>query len=259
MGTSRDKGRVFVTVGTTLFDALVKEVDSQECKQVLASHGYSSLLIQLGRGSFLPTKVIPIRLSSRIRLATTVGLLDGFGKLWVQSFLLHFWVFFSAWLVSFLYWSPLMRAAAAAVWWRRWKLESGLLHFCSKLGWLHQLIWPCDQPCRCVHYWLPPKSKEDKPCRNLKPVFLATLEPFETPCRCSVRMDIHVWIPCCFQNEVMITFILVVLLLILLELKLTETCEVYDHTHCCCHNFGFSGIESWLTLLRLGSHLFLLS
>jgi beta-1,4-N-acetylglucosaminyltransferase len=52
MGTSRDKGRVFVTVGTTLFDALVKEVDSQECKQVLASHGYSSLLIQLGRGSF---------------------------------------------------------------------------------------------------------------------------------------------------------------------------------------------------------------
>lgn len=56
MGTRRDKGRVFVTVGTTLFDALVKEVDSQECKQVLASHGYSSLLIQLGRGSFLPTK-----------------------------------------------------------------------------------------------------------------------------------------------------------------------------------------------------------
>jgi beta-1,4-N-acetylglucosaminyltransferase len=56
MGTGRDKGRVFVTVGTTLFDALVKEVDSQECKQVLASHGYSSLLIQLGRGSFLPTK-----------------------------------------------------------------------------------------------------------------------------------------------------------------------------------------------------------
>jgi hypothetical protein len=100
MGTGRDKGRVFVTVGTTLFDALVKEVDSQECKQVLASHGYSSLLIQLGRGSFLPTKVIPIRLSSRIRL---VGLLDGFGKLWVQSFLLHFWVFFCACLVSFLY------------------------------------------------------------------------------------------------------------------------------------------------------------
>jgi hypothetical protein len=70
-----------------------------------------------------------------------------------------------------------------------------------------------------VHYCLPPKSKEDKPCRNLKPVFLATLEPFETPCRCSVRMDIHVWIPCCFQNEVMITFILVVFLLIFLELK----------------------------------------
>jgi hypothetical protein len=70
-----------------------------------------------------------------------------------------------------------------------------------------------------VHYCLPPKSKEDKPCRNLKPVFLATLEPFETPCRCCVRIDIHVWIPCCFQNEVMITLILVVLLLVLLALK----------------------------------------
>jgi hypothetical protein len=83
-----------------------------------------------------------------------------------------------------------------------------------------------------VHYCLPPKSKEDKPCRNLKPVFLATLEPFETPCRCCVRIDIHVWIHSFLLSYFWFCW----------HWKLTEICEVYDHTHCCCHNFGFAGI-----------------
>ncbi|KAF5180160.1 Udp-n-acetylglucosamine transferase subunit alg13-like protein [Thalictrum thalictroides] len=47
---------VFVTVGTTCFDALVKAVDTQEVKEELFKKGYTHLLIQMGRGSFIPTK-----------------------------------------------------------------------------------------------------------------------------------------------------------------------------------------------------------
>ncbi|KAL5729732.1 N-acetylglucosaminyldiphosphodolichol N-acetylglucosaminyltransferase [Ranunculus cassubicifolius] len=49
---------VFVTVGTTSFDALVKTVDTQEVKEKLYSKGYTHLLIQMGRGSFIPTNCI---------------------------------------------------------------------------------------------------------------------------------------------------------------------------------------------------------
>ncbi|KAK4264058.1 hypothetical protein QN277_029398 [Acacia crassicarpa] len=53
-----DKTRrvVFVTVGTTSFDALVKAVDSPTFKQELFRKGYTHLLIQMGRGSYVPTK-----------------------------------------------------------------------------------------------------------------------------------------------------------------------------------------------------------
>ncbi|GFZ02942.1 glycosyltransferase family protein 28 [Actinidia rufa] len=47
---------VFVTVGTTSFDALVRVVDTPEVKQELFSKGYTHLLIQMGRGSYIPTK-----------------------------------------------------------------------------------------------------------------------------------------------------------------------------------------------------------
>ncbi|XP_022744505.1 UDP-N-acetylglucosamine transferase subunit ALG13 homolog [Durio zibethinus] len=52
----RPKKVVFVTVGTTCFDVLVKVVDSLEVKDELLGRGYPSLLIQMGRGSYLPTK-----------------------------------------------------------------------------------------------------------------------------------------------------------------------------------------------------------
>ena len=45
-----------MTVGTTRFDALVSAVDSENVRKVLAAKGYTHLLIQLGRGSYLPTK-----------------------------------------------------------------------------------------------------------------------------------------------------------------------------------------------------------
>ncbi|EFJ06829.1 hypothetical protein SELMODRAFT_232928 [Selaginella moellendorffii] len=47
-------GRVFVTVGTTSFDALIRIVDSNEFQDVLLSRGYSSLRLQIGRGTYLP-------------------------------------------------------------------------------------------------------------------------------------------------------------------------------------------------------------
>ncbi|ESR62734.1 glyco-tran 28 C domain-containing protein [Citrus sinensis] len=60
MGDTRDsvslKRIVFVTVGTTCFDALVKAVDTLEVKQELTRRGYTHLLIQMGRGTYVPTK-----------------------------------------------------------------------------------------------------------------------------------------------------------------------------------------------------------
>lgn len=49
---------VFLTVGTTCFDGLVRAVDSENVKKELLAKGYTHLLIQMGRGSYLPTKVL---------------------------------------------------------------------------------------------------------------------------------------------------------------------------------------------------------
>lgn len=49
---------VFVTVGTTCFDSLVRAVDTKEVKEELYRKGYTHLLIQMGRGSYVPTKVV---------------------------------------------------------------------------------------------------------------------------------------------------------------------------------------------------------
>jgi len=53
----REHQTVFVTVGTTCFDALVMAVDSPEVKKALLQKGYSNLLIQMGRGTYVPLKV----------------------------------------------------------------------------------------------------------------------------------------------------------------------------------------------------------
>ncbi|KAJ0470988.1 putative N-acetylglucosaminyldiphosphodolichol N-acetylglucosaminyltransferase [Helianthus annuus] len=47
---------VFVTVGTTSFDSLVKTVDSKQVKEALSAKGYTHLVIQMGRGSYIPKK-----------------------------------------------------------------------------------------------------------------------------------------------------------------------------------------------------------
>ncbi|XP_057449964.1 uncharacterized protein LOC130741169 [Lotus japonicus] len=55
-GDQKTRRVVFVTVGTTCFDALVRAVDSHNVKQDLFAKGYTHLIIQMGRGSYVPTK-----------------------------------------------------------------------------------------------------------------------------------------------------------------------------------------------------------
>ncbi|EDV28959.1 UDP-N-acetylglucosamine transferase subunit ALG13-like protein [Trichoplax sp. H2] len=45
---------VFVTVGTTSFDDLIKTISSDECCKILESRGYTKLLLQIGCGNFEP-------------------------------------------------------------------------------------------------------------------------------------------------------------------------------------------------------------
>ncbi|GJR02965.1 UDP-N-acetylglucosamine transferase subunit ALG13 [Tanacetum coccineum] len=49
---------VFVTVGTTSFDSLVRAVDTEQVKEALLKKGYTHLVIQMGRGSYIPKKSI---------------------------------------------------------------------------------------------------------------------------------------------------------------------------------------------------------
>ncbi|KAJ8421034.1 hypothetical protein Cgig2_011127 [Carnegiea gigantea] len=60
MGTNSDgvssKKVVFVTMGTTRFDTLVRVVATLEIKQDLYIKGYTHLLIQIGHGSYIPSK-----------------------------------------------------------------------------------------------------------------------------------------------------------------------------------------------------------
>ncbi|KAL6538857.1 hypothetical protein OROMI_025183 [Orobanche minor] len=55
---SKSKRTVFVTVGTTCFDSLVRAVDMQEIRDALFRKGYADLVIQMGRGSYTPRKSI---------------------------------------------------------------------------------------------------------------------------------------------------------------------------------------------------------
>jgi beta-1,4-N-acetylglucosaminyltransferase len=50
---------VFVTVGTTKFDALIEAVDDPALADVLVSKGYSRLVVQVGAGAYVPCKLLP--------------------------------------------------------------------------------------------------------------------------------------------------------------------------------------------------------
>mmetsp|Transcript_40269 Transcript_40269/g.67511 ORF Transcript_40269/g.67511 Transcript_40269/m.67511 type:complete len:170 (+) Transcript_40269:618-1127(+) len=47
-------GEVFVTVGTTLFDALIRALDSVKVVTALARKGHTSLVFQIGKGAYKP-------------------------------------------------------------------------------------------------------------------------------------------------------------------------------------------------------------
>lgn len=50
-------GSVFVTVGTTSFDALIEAVDSKGVQDAILGKGYTSLVVQIGRGKRSPREV----------------------------------------------------------------------------------------------------------------------------------------------------------------------------------------------------------
>lgn len=47
-----------VTVGTTKFDALIERIDSDDFELCLISLGFTHLRIQLGKGDYIPKKVL---------------------------------------------------------------------------------------------------------------------------------------------------------------------------------------------------------
>nr|CCA17259.1 UDPNacetylglucosamine transferase subunit putative [Albugo laibachii Nc14] len=46
--------KVFVTVGTTKFDALIRVLDQKECLRALYGHGYREITMQIGHGTYVP-------------------------------------------------------------------------------------------------------------------------------------------------------------------------------------------------------------
>lgn len=50
---------IFVTVGSTRFDALIRELDSEACQQSLRNKGFHSLLVQYGNSDTQPQSRVP--------------------------------------------------------------------------------------------------------------------------------------------------------------------------------------------------------
>lgn len=50
---------MFVTVGTTKFDALVEAMDNDSIASQLASRGYRCLIMQIGDGAYVPHILVP--------------------------------------------------------------------------------------------------------------------------------------------------------------------------------------------------------
>lgn len=55
----RGERTVFVTVGTTKFDALIRAVDQQAFADVLVGRGYTRLVMQIGRAEYTPRRLLP--------------------------------------------------------------------------------------------------------------------------------------------------------------------------------------------------------
>jgi beta-1,4-N-acetylglucosaminyltransferase len=64
MKATPEKQTVFVTVGTTKFDALVAAVDDPSFADALIAAGYTHLVIQFGAGAYRPHRLFPAAASS---------------------------------------------------------------------------------------------------------------------------------------------------------------------------------------------------
>eukprot|EP00878_Enallax_costatus_P004757 GHUV01005007.1.p1 GENE.GHUV01005007.1~~GHUV01005007.1.p1 ORF type:complete len:184 (+),score=62.05 GHUV01005007.1:120-671(+) len=59
MGLDKQDRTVFVTVGTTKFEALIRAVDAPQFAAALVAKGYNRLVIQKGAGAYSPTNLVP--------------------------------------------------------------------------------------------------------------------------------------------------------------------------------------------------------
>lgn len=62
---------VFVTVGTTRFDALIQAVDDSRALNRLSSLGYTSLVAQIGHGEYVPSFSSKVIRSPVLRAGTS--------------------------------------------------------------------------------------------------------------------------------------------------------------------------------------------
>ena len=52
---------VFVTVGTTLFEALIQKMDEPDILNALVEAGYTKIMFQTGKGKYAPTNCKSIK------------------------------------------------------------------------------------------------------------------------------------------------------------------------------------------------------
>ncbi len=67
-------GDVFLTVGTTRFEALIRAADSDEVAEALTHHGYRRLIMQIGTGTYQPRCLVPHGTSARHATGLEVNL-----------------------------------------------------------------------------------------------------------------------------------------------------------------------------------------
>ena len=58
-------GEVFLTVGTTRFEALIQAADSHAVAEALATRGYRRLVMQIGSGDYKPRVLVPSGTTAR--------------------------------------------------------------------------------------------------------------------------------------------------------------------------------------------------
>jgi len=57
--------RVFLTVGTTSFDSLIEAVDTEAFLEAMSACGCQDLVLQIGRGTYLPNKYLNVETCSQ--------------------------------------------------------------------------------------------------------------------------------------------------------------------------------------------------